>query len=56
MEHPRSLSFDHLFRREYAGIVARLVHRFGAQHLDLAEDAAQEALLRAMRVWPLREV
>ena len=56
MEQPLRQSLDHLFRREYAGVVARLVRRFGAPHLNLAEDAAQEALLRAMRVWPHREV
>ncbi len=56
MEDRLSQSLDHLFRREYAGIVARLVWRFGARQIDLAEDAAQEALLRAMRVWPYREL
>ncbi len=43
---------ERLFRREYAQIVAQLARRLGAGRLELAEDAAQEALLRALRTWP----
>ncbi len=43
---------DHLFRREAGRLVAILAARFGSAHLHLAEDVVQDALLRAMQVWP----
>jgi RNA polymerase sigma-70 factor (ECF subfamily) len=39
-----------IFREEYGRIVASLVRRFG--DLDIAEDAASEALLVALGRWP----
>lgn len=42
---------EHLFRRESARLVAGLVRRLGARHLELAEDVVQEALLRALKTW-----
>jgi RNA polymerase sigma factor (sigma-70 family) len=47
---------DHLFRREAGRMVATLTRRFGARHVDLAEDVVQEALIRAMREWPFHGV
>lgn len=41
-----------LFRHESARITAALVRALGPARLDLAEDAVQEALLRALRTWP----
>ncbi len=43
---------DHLFRREAGRLVAILARRFGAEHLHLAEDVVQDALVAAMRTWP----
>ncbi len=43
---------DHLFRRESGRLVAILTRRFGVAHLHLAEDVVQDALLKAMQVWP----
>ncbi len=43
---------DELFRHRYARLVAGLCHVLGPSRLDLAEDVVQEALLRALRVWP----
>ena len=43
---------DHLFRREYSKIVAHLASRYGTRHLELIEDAVQEALMKAMQTWP----
>ncbi len=43
---------DHLFRREAGRLVAILAHRFGPEHLHLAEDVVQDALGKAMQVWP----
>jgi len=42
-----------LFRREYARLVALLARRAGAQHIDRVEDAVQDALLAALRHWPI---
>ena len=41
------------FRRESARMIAYLTKIFGPQHLSLAEDVAQEAFLRAVRVWAI---
>ena len=43
---------DHLFRRESGRLVAILTRHFGIEHLHLAEDVVQDALLKAMQVWP----
>ena len=43
---------DHLFRREHGRIIATLVRVLGPRNLDLAEEAAQDALLRALELWP----
>ena len=47
---------DHLFRREAGRLVAILARRFGAEHLHLAEDVVQDALVQAMRSWPFTGV
>lgn len=43
---------DAFFRHEYGRLVAMLVRRLGAQHLDAIEDAVQSALLAALETWP----
>ena len=47
---------DHLFRREAGRLVAILTRRFGAEHLHLAEDVVQDALVQAMQTWPFTGV
>jgi RNA polymerase sigma factor (sigma-70 family) len=47
---------EHLFRREAGKMVATLTGIFGIEHLTLAEDVVQEALARAMQIWPFRGV
>ena len=42
---------EHLFREESGRMVAVLTGDFGLRHLELIEDAVQEALLRALRSW-----
>lgn len=42
---------EHLFRLEAGRIVSALTSVFGLRHLELAEDALQEALLKALRQW-----
>jgi RNA polymerase sigma-70 factor, ECF subfamily len=47
---------DHLFRHQYGAIVSRLTRIVGSAHLDLAEEAVQDAMLRALKTWPRRGV
>jgi RNA polymerase sigma-70 factor (ECF subfamily) len=47
---------EHLFRRESGRIVAWLAGLLGSAHLQLAEDAAQEAMLRATQTWPFQGI
>jgi len=47
---------EHLFRHEAGRTVATLTRILGVEHLGLAEDVVQEALARALRVWPFRGV
>ena len=42
---------ERVFREEYARVVSSLVRRFG--DIDVAEEAAGEALLRALEKWPV---
>ena len=51
-----SLVADDLFRREGARIVASLASHLGTHRLQLAEDAVQEALVRALQTWPYRGI
>ncbi len=46
----------HFFRHEGARLVAVLAGQFGVHRLQLAEDAVQEALVRALQTWPYRGV
>ena len=43
-------AFDGVLRAAYPQVVAATVRRFG--EIDLAEDAAQEAMVKALREWP----
>ena len=43
---------EHLFRHESGKMVATLTRIFGIEHLNLAEDVIQEALIRALQTWP----
>ena len=44
-------AIERIYREEYGRIVASLVRRFGS--IDIAEDAAAEALLAAVEKWPV---
>ena len=48
----RSLA-EHLFRHEAGKMVSIIVGIYGARHLQMAEDVVQEAMIRAMRSWPM---
>jgi RNA polymerase sigma-70 factor (ECF subfamily) len=45
-----------VFRRSAGRIVALLAARLGPARLDLAEEAVQDALLKALQTWPHRGV
>jgi len=45
---------EHLFRHQSGRILAHLTRLLGPAHLELAEEAVQEAMLRAMQTWPDR--
>ncbi|MEP2508882.1 MAG: sigma-70 family RNA polymerase sigma factor, partial [Reichenbachiella sp.] len=47
---------DNLFRNEYGKMVSLLVSKYGAPHLTLAEDVVQDAMYKAMQIWPYGEV
>jgi len=47
---------DHLFRHEAGKMVSTLAHMFRFENLQLAEDAVQDALLKAMRTWPFGRI
>ncbi len=47
---------EHLFRHEAGRMVATLTGIFGPDHLTLAEDVVQEALARALQIWPFHGV
>jgi len=46
----------HQFRHSYGAMVATLTNRFGIYHLHDIEDVVQEALLKAMKIWPFKGV
>lgn len=43
---------DHLFRTRAGQMVAYMTRLLGLEHLDLAEEVVQEALLKALSNWP----
>src|SRR5687767_3511377 len=47
---------DHLFRHRSGQMVATLTRIFGAEHLSLAEEVVQEALVAALQTWSYRGV
>jgi len=49
---PLSGLVDHLFRHAAGEMVAALARLVGPARLDLAEEAVQDALLRALQTWP----
>ena len=45
---------DHFFRHQHGVIVSMLVSRYGVHHLSAIEDSIQEALIKAMQLWPYK--
>jgi RNA polymerase sigma factor (sigma-70 family) len=51
--HTPSGLVEHFFRHETGRLHGALIRLLGVNHLSLAEDIAQEALLRALRSWSM---
>jgi len=47
---------DHLFRNEYAKVIAILTKRYGVSHIEDIEDVVQETFVKAMQVWGYKSV
>ncbi len=47
---------EHLFRHSAGQMVSRLARWLGSARLDLAEEAVQDALVRALQAWPFAGV
>jgi RNA polymerase sigma-70 factor (ECF subfamily) len=47
---------ERLFRRSAGRLVAHLTRSLGTEHLGLAEDAVQDAMLRALQTWPFNGI
>ena len=47
---------DQLFRRQSGRLVGVLTRQLGSQRLSLAEDAVQDALVKALQTWPVAGV
>src|ERR1044071_6639717 len=44
---------EHFFRHETGRLHGALIRLLGVQNMSLAEDVAQEAMLRALRTWSM---
>ncbi len=47
---------EHLFRHQSGRMVAHLTRLLGPANIDLAEETVQEAMLRALQIWPYQGV
>ena len=47
---------DSLFRRSAGRLVSVLTRALGPEHLSVAEDAVQDALLKALQTWPYQGI
>lgn len=53
MSHPHA-TLAELFKAEYGRLLGRLLRQFGFAAFAAAEDAVQQAMLQALRHWPLQ--
>jgi len=47
---------DHLFRHQYGRMIATLTRIFGPRRLDLAEEVVEDALVKALEIWPFQGI
>jgi RNA polymerase sigma-70 factor (ECF subfamily) len=55
-EKPVNELVDHLFRHSAGQMIAFLTRVFGIEKIDLVEDAIQESMISALRVWPFKGI
>ncbi|MFY0591183.1 RNA polymerase sigma factor [Roseivirga sp.] len=51
MSNPVNSTLDHLFRHEYGKLVSLFTNRYSPHLIDKIEDAVQEALYKAAKIW-----
>jgi len=51
-----ALAVEHLFRHQSGRMIATLTRIFGPHRLDLAEEVVQDALLKALELWPFQGI
>jgi len=51
-----ALAVEHLFRHQSGRMIATLTRIFGPRRLDLAEEVVQDALLKALELWPFQGI
>jgi RNA polymerase sigma-70 factor (ECF subfamily) len=51
-----ALAVDHLFRHQSGRLVSTLTRVFGSRRLDLVEEVVQDALLKALELWPFQGI
>ena len=56
LQHHIDKQLDHLFRNEYAKVIAILTKRYGVNHIEDIEDVVQETFLKAMKLWGYKSV
>jgi RNA polymerase sigma-70 factor (ECF subfamily) len=54
MQHAIDKLVDHLFRHESGKMIAVLSKLLGLQHLETAQDIAQDTLLQALHTWSFK--
>jgi RNA polymerase sigma-70 factor, ECF subfamily len=47
---------DHLFRHQSGRMIATLTRIFGPRRMDLAEEVVQDALVKALELWPFQGI
>ena len=53
---PHQQLLPHLFRQEYAKIIAVLCRYFGLVHIEIAEDIASDTFLKASENWAINGI
>jgi RNA polymerase sigma-70 factor, ECF subfamily len=54
--HNTSNVIDHLFRHQSGKMIATLTRIFGPRRLDLAEEVVEDALVKALELWPYQGI
>ncbi|MEQ9364664.1 MAG: sigma-70 family RNA polymerase sigma factor [Leptospirales bacterium] len=54
-ESPINQLVDDFFRKKSAEVLSVLTRIYGVEHLELAENSLQEAMIKALKTWPYQE-